>query len=666
MAARLTRLVAESPGAVPGAVLMIVFVWFAADEAGFRGVTYLPGALLLLALLAVMVATLPRPRPTRAATLAVAGLAAYAAWSYLSILWADNQGIAWDGANRTVFYALALALFALWPVRPGPAAWLLGAYALGVATVGLVELLRVAAAANPIGFMPEGRLSEPAGYANANVALWFSAFWPCAMLASRREVFPPVRGLLLGAAGLLLGLCLLGQSRAWFFVGPISVLLAVAFVPGRARVIVTLGVLALAMLPMLDPVLNVYDTFERDVNVAAEVDEATRAIVLVSAALAVLGALVAVLDMRLRVEERTARRLDRGVVAGFIAVLAVGALVVFAVEGDPVSLASDAWDDFSEGGSAQLTDRSRFGGDLTSYRYDYWRVAWENFEREPLVGVGADNFAQDYLLRGESYQQPTYPHSVELRALSQTGLIGFLLLATSFGAALAGALSIALRDRGLAGVVAGTATVIFGYWILHGTFDWLWEFAGLGGPAIGLMGLALATRTNGSAVEPWHIPRPALAGAAVVAALLTIGLTLPWLAERDLRRAQDTAGSDPQGALDRLDRAASLNRLSSLPDKSAGVIHVRAGRLGDAQAAFERVLDRDPRDAYAHLQLGAIASQGGRREMAIEELERALELAPRDGITRSSLRTVRGGAELDVVKLDARIRLDIEIRLGRR
>ena len=43
MTARLTRLVAESPGAVPSAVLMIVFTWFAADEAGFRGVTYLPG-----------------------------------------------------------------------------------------------------------------------------------------------------------------------------------------------------------------------------------------------------------------------------------------------------------------------------------------------------------------------------------------------------------------------------------------------------------------------------------------------------------------------------------------------------------------------------------------------------------------------------------------------
>jgi tetratricopeptide (TPR) repeat protein len=157
-----------------------------------------------------------------------------------------------------------------------------------------------------------------------------------------------------------------------------------------------------------------------------------------------------------------------------------------------------------------------------------------------------------------------------------------------------------------------------------------------------------------------------LVAGALVAALLAIGITLPWVAERDLRRAQDTAGEDPQGALERLDRAASLNRLSPLPDKSAGVIHVRAGRLGEAQESFERALERDPKDSYAHLQLGAIASQGGRREEAIEELEIASELAPRDEIIRTSLRNVRRGGELDVVKLDARIRQDIEIRLGRR
>ena len=42
--------------------------------------------------------------------------AAYAAWSYLSIAWAEQKADAWDGANRTALYAVVFALFALWPL----------------------------------------------------------------------------------------------------------------------------------------------------------------------------------------------------------------------------------------------------------------------------------------------------------------------------------------------------------------------------------------------------------------------------------------------------------------------------------------------------------------------------------------------------------------------
>ena len=50
----------------------------------------------------------------------------------------------------------------------------------------------------------------PSGYANANAALFLAAFWPAAVLASRRETPWPARGLLLAVAGLLLQL---GSAR---------------------------------------------------------------------------------------------------------------------------------------------------------------------------------------------------------------------------------------------------------------------------------------------------------------------------------------------------------------------------------------------------------------------------------------------------------------------
>ena len=104
------------------AVCIGTFIWFAAKEAGFLGTIWLPGTLLLLATLVVCLVSLPLPRPTRPVLIAILLLAGYAAWSYLSILWADEQGIAWDGANRTLLYAIVFALCALWPIRAGPAA----------------------------------------------------------------------------------------------------------------------------------------------------------------------------------------------------------------------------------------------------------------------------------------------------------------------------------------------------------------------------------------------------------------------------------------------------------------------------------------------------------------------------------------------------------------
>ena len=93
----------------------------------------------------------------------------------------------------------------------------------------MVEVTRVAGADQGIQFFEEGRLAEPVGYANANVALWMSGLLPCVILAGRRGVPAPVRGLLLGGAGILGGAALLGQSRGWLFVLPLAGLVALPF-----------------------------------------------------------------------------------------------------------------------------------------------------------------------------------------------------------------------------------------------------------------------------------------------------------------------------------------------------------------------------------------------------------------------------------------------------
>jgi tetratricopeptide (TPR) repeat protein len=110
--------------------------------------------------------------------------------------------------------------------------------------------------------------------------------------------------------------------------------------------------------------------------------------------------------------------------------------------------------------------------------------------------------------------------------------------------------------------------------------------------------------------------------------------------------------SDPQAALDDFDRARKLNPLSEQPDLLAGTLLVREGDLSGARSAFLRAQDRTARDAYAALELGAIASAQGNRAEAIVLLRRALALNPRDRIARATLERVRKGGRINVQVLN--------------
>lgn len=663
--AALTENLRASPSFLPCLLATFLFVWFAGDEAGFTTTTWYPGALCLLGLLTLSLAALPTPRPSTATLLAVGLLAGYAIWSLLSIAWARHKGIAWDGANRTVLYALVLALFALWPMRAGAAALLIGGWALAVVGIGLVELLRASAEVNPSEFFFERRLVEPAGYVNANVALWFGAFWPCIVLAARREVHPVLRGAFLGGAVVLCGLALLGQSRGWLISAPVLILLALLIVPGRARTLVTLAVVGAAVAVVSGPLVDVYEGSGGARELAVALDEAVRALIFATLGVALLGMAVGWMDRVRPIAERTERRADL-VAAAAVAAGLVLLLVAFTVRvGNPVSEVADYWDEFKEGGTTPAAGEARLTGTAATDRYDFWRVGWEMFTEQPVGGFGADNFQQEYFVRGEGDQQPRYPHSLPVRVLSQTGLVGALLLAASIAAALVAAAGALLRSRDLAAGVAAAGVLVAAYWLVHGSLDWLWEFPGLGAPAFAALGLAAALGDGGRGL-PGVGRRPRVVIAIGVAATIALAasLTGPWLAEVYVRHAGQVWQTQPAAAGTDLDRARQLNPLSPIPDLTRGTIAVRRARLEEARGAFLAALGRDERDAYAHLQLAAIASEQGRRDEALRRAALAVELNPRYDVSRQVLRALRRGRRLTAEEVNRLVALATRTRIG--
>ncbi|MEA2468721.1 MAG: hypothetical protein QOJ57_2847 [Thermoleophilaceae bacterium] len=645
------------------AVAMVTFVWFSASNGGFDATTWYPGALILLALVAIAATTIPAVSVPRLVAVAVVALVAYAAWSYLSIGWAGQKGDAWDGANRSLLYALAFALFALWRPRGRPAFVLVLVFCLGVSAVGLVELLRAASADDPTGFFSQGRFASPAGYMNANVALWFSALLPCVTFAARRELHPALRGLLVAAAVLLCGLAVIGQSRGWLFTAPIALLVFIAIVPQRVRTSLTLGLVLAATGIVSGTLLDVYRA-AGEPGFADAVSDAASALLVAALLAGLVAAGAAVLDRRARASREQERRAGRALAVAAAAVALVGLVVFVAAFGSPFTVASKGWHEFKTEPSP-YGGESRFTGSLGTNRYDFWRVAWNRFEHAPLTGIGSDNFQEAYLARRRSDNAPKYPHSFQLRAISETGLVGTILLFGGVGAGLAAAVLAIRRRRGLGAAAAAAATASFMYWLIHGSIDWFWEFPALGGAAFALLGLAAGLMPRQAAAAPRGAAtgrRPLLARAAAMPAVVlavalvpALALAGPWLAEVEQKTAVSQWKSDPAAAFDTLDSAASLNPLSPTPKLLAGSIALRLGRRADSERYFREALQRDPDDAYAHLELGALLAERGSRREAIATLERARRLDPRDDLTAGVLRRVRSGKRVDIASVNRQL-----------
>jgi tetratricopeptide (TPR) repeat protein len=657
--------------ALPLVVIAVgTFLWFAAANGGYDPTTWYPGALIVLALVAIGVVTIPAVRPPRIVTVAVLALVAYAAWSYLSIGWAGQKGDAWDGANRSLLYALSFALFAVWRPRARPAVALLVLFSLGVAVVGLVELLRAASAADPRSMFSEGRLASPSGYMNANVALWFSALWPCVTLGARRELAPWLRGLLVGAGVLLCGLAVLGQSRGWLFTAPVAALLFIAIVPNRVRTTLTLALVLGATGTVTGTLLDVYRAAGTR-GFTHAVSSAASSLVAAAVLAGVVAAVAAVADRRAKPSADRDRRARRVLAIAATAAAVLGLAVFVAEKGSPFTVASRAWHDFKTKPSP-IGGASRFTGSLGTHRFDFWRVAWNRFEAAPLVGDGADNFQQAYLADRRSGEAPRYPHSFELRAISQTGIVGAALLVTALWAALAAALAAIRRRSGLGSAAAAAATASFVYWVVHGSIDWFWEFPALGAPAFALLGLAAGLLAPPASPAPLPARRRSFVGRAVAAPAVVLALALvpavslgaPWLAEVEQKTAVSTWTTDPAGAFGHLDTAASLNPLSATPRLFGGSIALRLGERARAEGYFRQAIERDPDDAYAHLELGALQAQAGRRSEAIATLSRASQLDPRDDLTRTVLQRVRRGRPVDIASVNRELAAR-SVRAGR-
>src|SRR5438309_2309879 len=348
---------------------------------------WLPAAILGALILATVLASGAAVVPERTALWGLGGLAGLAAWTAISIGRSPSPSGARNEAMLAALYAVALGvpLFTLRTLRERATA--IGVAVAALTSIALATAVKITVAPDASLF-PGGRLDFPITYVNATAALFMLGFWPAVMLAARRGSPAAARAAALAAACALLSTGALAQSKGSAIGLAVSTVVVFAVVPQRLRLLVPTTLAAAATAVAFRTLTAPYRATSSEA-----LDTAIRhggiAVLVLTGAGALLGAGLAAADRRAVPGPQARRLIGVLVLSALLACLAGSGAEFFARHDHPVAFLQGKWESFKkdvpvgtqETGSTHLLS-------LGSNRYDFWRVALDEFRRHPLAGIG--------------------------------------------------------------------------------------------------------------------------------------------------------------------------------------------------------------------------------------------------------------------------------------
>jgi hypothetical protein len=557
-------------------------------------------------IVAVLAGRLPLPRLERAGFLFVGLLAAFVAWNGVTIVWSVAPDRSWDYFNRGVAYLafvlLGLAVGAVVPRAPRVVAFLLAGL------IGAACFWGLAGKVVPALYEDYGRfarLRSPVGYWNG-VALLVAVGLPLALwIASSREHARWLRAAGVVVLYLLTVTLVLTYSRGGILAAVFAVVVYLVLARARVEAITALAIALAAAVPPLAWGLTQPGVGGDFTSRATRVDDgAWFGLIAFLGGLAAFG--LAWVTAPRRLADRTGRLVVRAaVVAGALVLLTASVVAVTGSEEDVVT----------QGAGRQLSTG-------TNNRGTWWREAWETFEGEPLIGIGAGGFEYVHRQLRESKIDVTEPHNLPLQFAAETGLVGVGL----FVAAMAAGLLALWRRRG--DPVALAVGLALPTYVFHGVLDYDWDFVAMTAPVLFAAGVVLADGrpVRQVAVQPlWGVV------AALVAGSVLFSFAAPRLAERRVDQAHAAIErGDYEEAVAKAEAAQSLNPLAVEPLHAEAAAEEARKRLGRAHDAYIEAVETQPLNWATWYELGCFELQVlNRREAARTHLERARDLDPR-------------------------------------
>jgi hypothetical protein len=611
------------------AALFIAVAWSLAWREGgsVDAADWLPYAIFCALLVVAVLASGQALRPSRAGLIGLAGLLCLAGWTAISLSWSPLPEAARNDALLVALYALVF-LAALVAAGPGRTpATMLGVVVFGLVSLAFATEIKLIVDAHPNDLYASGRLFFPIGYWNAQAAMFLIGFWPAVVLAARRTTPVVLRALSCGGAASLLAGALLVQSKGGSIAVAVSAVVVLAVANDRLRILVVLLLTAVPVIASYLPLTRPYRLDSSGVTQAAldqGITSAASWALALGCGVAALGAVYALLDSRLEVSGKIRRACSVTAAVALVVAVVAGLSAAFVTIDHPISFAQSKWRAFTRMPTSAEGSSHLFS--LGSNRYDFWRVAADDFADHPLAGIGQHGFAAAYLIEGRSNETPQRAHSVFFDQLSETGIVGFILLVVGIGAPL---VLIARRARASPVHVGILGAAV--YWLVHASGDWIWTFPSIGIPLFLMLGIGSAARSGRPLTA-----RVGLPAAAAAAAIALFAFMPPWLSSR---LTNDAVSASAAQARDDLRWARRLDPLAVYPFVVASA---QARTPGESIAALRRAVDLEPRSVANWYLLGLEELKAGRRTQAKRHLLIARSLYPRDSIIADALKRTKG------------------------
>ena len=547
-------------------------------------------------------------------------LVAFTLWMGLSIDWSTAPDLGWEELNRTIAYVLVLALGITLAasMRRG-----LTVVALGFLVIaGVIALYALGGKAfpslSPLGIFDLNhtqtfaRLRAPFGYWNA-LALFCALAAPIALrVAADRGMMRLLRFVALTILVLLFVTIALTYSRGGALALFVAIGTLLAFSADRARLTAYALIAVVGALPALI-VAYLRDDLTKDaLELAARKGDGVLfalALVLGVAVTLLLAERLLPFDDRLRTP---AAITDLGLRRIGLAAAGVGVFVVlvFAVTG---GLA-----DFTEVKEERRSDPGRVLDTNAGNRWVWWEEAVGSWSDRPLGGHGAGSFPVSHLRYRHNNLEVRQAHSGPLQFLSQTGLIGALLVLGALGtlgfAAFRRLRATPPRERVYGYTLAAGCIA----WGVHMWVDWDWDIPGVALPLMLFLGVLAARPLGDEEAEPASAGGGARKGAtalrvagalAGVLAMVAISIAAirPSLARDDTQEAVRLAAkgkpADLKRAAAKADEAADLNPLAVEPLFVGARIASQRKRYGEQSKLLREAVERQPQSYGAWFRL---------------------------------------------------------------